>query len=614
MSVDRATPPRLPPTLTPARPDAPLQSLSSLSSSHAADAPDPTGSSREDLASRLTRHWGGRLLLVASGALLLFLSFAPYGQFYLAWVGLVPWLLVVATRDSHRAAFGWGWLAGFLFFLANLSYMFMNTVPGALAMTVYLALFFGIGGVVLRGTGLLRATSSAAGLVAQVLGVATVWVALEWLRGIMLTGLPWHFLGHTQTPLLALCQIADVTGVYGVSFWVVCINALVALAFLLPQNRLRRLLPAAVVTTTLVAGIAIYGVLRMRQQDVTYPGPRVLVVQPDHPQAPGGAKSVTQEQSVSFHLDATNRAIKSGDVDLVVWSETTMPPLNQKARDELGRFPSGRFLTQVHAELMALASRLRTAVVAGGYYVGGWRDVGGKRTGTDIRNSAFLYSAAGRQVARYDKVHLVPFGEVTPFKHSMPWLYRFFLWLGPNSEEYALNGGSAEDVTVFPLTFDDSHTCRFVAPICFDGSDAALVARMFRSGRSAIDVPRDSNDPAPAEKLADFIVSLSNDGWFRLHQRPQHLQAELFRSIENRAPAARCVNTGISGFVDSCGRVTNTLATRTAGTSEQRLMLDQRLTLYTRFGDAFALACVFATAALVTLSLARRLLRRRGSR
>jgi apolipoprotein N-acyltransferase len=562
----------------------------------------------------LTRRWTGRLLLVTTGALLLFLSFAPYGQFYLAWIGLVPWLLVVATRDSNRAAFGWGWLAGFLFFLANLSYMFMNTVPGALAMIAYLALFFGIGGVVLRGTGLLATTSSAAAPVAQVLGIATVWVALEWLRSVMLTGLPWHFLGHSQTPLLALCQIADVTGVYGVSFWVVCINALVAFAFLLPPDRWRRLLPSAVVTIALIAGVTVYGMLRMRQQDVTYPGPRVLVVQPDHPQAPGGAKSVTQEQSVSFHLDATNRAVRPGEVDLVVWSETTMPPLNQEARDELRRFPSGQFLTQVHAELMSLASRLRTAVVAGGYYVGDWRDVGGKRTGTDIRNSAFLYSAAGRQVARYDKVHLVPFGEVTPFKQSIPWLYRFFLWLGPNSEEYALNAGSPNDLTVFPLAFDDSRSCRFVAPICFDGSDAALVARMFRSGRLAIDVPRDSNDPSPAEKRADFIVSLSNDGWFRLHQRPQHLQAELFRSIENRAPAARCVNTGISGFVDSCGRVTNTLAARTEGTSQQRLMPDRRLTLYTRFGDAFAVACVFATGAYVTASIVWRLLRRRGPR
>src|SRR3954447_3623513 len=137
MSVDRATPPRPPPPFTPARSDQRSPSPSS-SRAHVAHASEPADSSQYGVMPRLTRRWSGRLLLVATGALLLFLSFAPYGQFYLAWVGLVPGLLVVATRDSHRAAFGWGWLAGFIFFLANLSYMFMNTVPGALAMTVYL--------------------------------------------------------------------------------------------------------------------------------------------------------------------------------------------------------------------------------------------------------------------------------------------------------------------------------------------------------------------------------------------------------------------------------------------------------------------------------------------
>src|SRR5436305_975612 len=102
MSVDRATPPRPPPPFTPAPPDAFPQPPSSRAAR--ADGLEPADSSQRGLVLPLTRRWSGRLLLVATGALLLFLSFAPYGQFYLAWVGLVPWLLVVATRDSHRAA------------------------------------------------------------------------------------------------------------------------------------------------------------------------------------------------------------------------------------------------------------------------------------------------------------------------------------------------------------------------------------------------------------------------------------------------------------------------------------------------------------------------------
>jgi apolipoprotein N-acyltransferase len=208
----------------------------------------------------------------------------------------------------------------------------------------------------------------------------------------------------------------------------------------------------------------------------------------------------------------------------------------------------------------------------------------------------------------------VPFGELIPFKHSIPWVYRFFTFFSPNADDYVLNAGST--LTVFPLPFktDDGsiRTSRFVAPICWDGSDAGLVAKLFRSGKLSVDAPRDSSDPAPPAKRADFIVTLSNDGWFRLHQRPQHLQMELFRSIENRAPAARCVNTGISGFVDSCGRVSNILAPHAVGVVSQRLMLDSRFTFYTRFGDAFAVACVFATAILAIRSLLQRFRSSRG--
>jgi apolipoprotein N-acyltransferase len=559
----------------------------------------------------VVKYLRGRIALLMCSAILLALAFAPYGQFYLAWIGLVPWLLVVASCRSQRSAFIYGWLGGVFYFIANLSYLLMNTIPGTIALSMYLALFWGTAAVLIRGGGLLRDRGSGTKLLGRVLGIATIWIAMEYLRGIILTGLPWHFLGHTQTPVLALCQIADVTGVYGLSFYCACINATIALAML--SSSWRRTIPAAVVTCAIVFVAAGYGLFRLKEQ-TTYPGPRVLVVQPDHPQRPGGTKSVTQEQSLAFHLQTTQANVKPDQTDLIVWSETTMPPLNQEARDELGKYQSGQFLMQVHAELMSLTSRLHTAILAGGYYVGGWREINGKRTGTDIRNAAFFYSPAGRQIARYDKVHLVPFGELIPFKQSIPWVYRFFTFFSPHADDYILNAGS--DLTIFPLAFsiDDgtTRTSRFVAPICWDGSDAGLVSRMFRSGNLAVDVARDPSDPAPAEKKADFIVTLSNDGWFRLHQRPQHLQMERFRSIENRAPAARCVNTGISGFVDSCGRVAKTLAPHTVGVSSQRLMLDRRLTFYTRFGDVFALACVFASAIIAIIALVQSLHFRRG--
>ena len=111
-------------------------------------------------------------------------------------------------------------------------------------------------------------------------------------------------------------------------------------------------------------------------------------------------------------------------------------------------------------------------------------------------------------------------------------------------------------------------------------------------------------------KRADFIVNITNDGWFKYNEMPQHLQAAVFRSIENRVPTARSVNTGISGFIDSVGRITGTIPAETTGTSAATVFLDDRITLYTRFGDIFAYICVAATGGLILLGITRRFTRR----
>src|SRR5205823_8857999 len=100
-----------------------------------------------------------------------------------------------------------------------------------------------------------------------------------------------------------MCQIADITGVYGISFWVVLINALVAMIILSPASW-RQVIPAAAVLAITLAAIASYGAYRL-SQDMLFPGPRILIVQPNDPTERGGAKNVTQEQSLAFHLNTT---------------------------------------------------------------------------------------------------------------------------------------------------------------------------------------------------------------------------------------------------------------------------------------------------------------------
>lgn len=543
--------------------------------------------------------WLARLGLLALAAGLLSFSFAPWNQFYLAWIGLVPWLIAVAPARSAVRAFAWGWLGGVCFFSANVMWLWRATVPGTIALVCYLALFWGFVAAMMHLTGVLRAGRRPSAGILSVFTVAAIWVGSEWLRATLLSGFPWILLGQSQSPLLVMCQIADVTGVFGVAFWIVSINALITMLFLRRWNRDQSSIAIASVLLLIVA-VAVYGGFRLRQQTTT-PGPRVMVVQPNHAHKRGGEKTVTQEEQIEYHLTATECALAGdADVDLVVWSETVMPPLNREARHELRNESSGTFLAGIDRRLQEFARRNRTALVTGAYSVGGWQTIDNKRTATDIRNSVFLYHADGTQSPlQYDKIHLVPFGEFLPFRRSAPAVYRLLSWFAAYSVEYAITPAPREAMTVFeihPMRHSDEWTspARFVTPICFEDVDAALLARMFRPGDDG-------------RKRADFIVNITNDGWFRGNQQAQHLQAAIFRSIENRVPTARADNTGISGFIDSAGRTSrdSLLPVRTDGTLTRRVMLDRRIPIYTRIGDVFAISCLGAVAVLSLGPLAR---------
>ena len=214
-------------------------------------------------------------------------------------------------------------------------------------------------------------------------------------------------------------------------------------------------------------------------------------------------------------------------------------------------------------------------------------------------NSALVYDRDGQQRRmRYDKIHLVPFGEVVPFRNArcvginLHWLYRWLNRLSPFSYggtiEYSLWPG--QQYTIFNLDVDDE-TTRFGVPICYEDVMPYVMRNFAWDG---------------ARRRADFLVNISNDGWF-LHgdELPQHLASCVFRAVENRVGIARAVNTGISGFIDPAGQVYSLVekdgrayGPGTIGYRVAPIKLDQRVSAYGRFGDWFALLCVAGTLAL----------------
>jgi apolipoprotein N-acyltransferase len=579
------------------------------------------------------RIWPAQVGLLALSVLLLSLALAPIDRFYLAWVGLAPWMLAVSRAASKKSAFAWGFAGGWAFFLANMWWLWFVSIPGMFALTLYLAIFWGACAIVVRGLFLsplppgegwgegalatdvsrlpspphpnpLPGGEGTRSPLLIILFIATVWTAFEWLRGnvsfLGKQGLPWLYLGQTQSPLLVMCQIADVTSVLGVTFWVTMVNVLIVVLYL-NRAQLRRTIPAAVTVAAILIAIGVYGAFRMSQPTQSA-GPTVLVVQSNYKQSNTGEKGAPVSEIVDFHVRTTRAALQEltsrGQlVDLVVWSETMMPPLNDSAIEQARGSRQGELWRRARDEVARIATEFHTAMLVGGIMHDDWQVRGEYVLPQDRRNTAYFFDRGGRlSEARYDKVHLVPFGEYIPFKESIPPLYRLFIKLGPNYyEEYALTRGSK--LTVFELTRNDANSAtdpyRFVAPICFEDIVPSMVGRMLHEPGSG------------ATRRADFLVNITNDGWFRAGQMPQHLQAAVFRSIEHRVATARSVNTGVSGFVDPLGRVSGTVPAETEGWRAQTLLLDRRVTPYTRVGDAFPITCLALTAAVCVAGIVR---------
>ena len=205
-------------------------------------------------------------------------------------------------------------------------------------------------------------------------------------------------------------------------------------------------------------------------------------------------------------------------------------------------------------------------------------------------NSAYIFAPDGSPPQRYDKVHCVYFGEVVPFRYGR--LRFVYLWLEPRmpfSEEgyeYSIEPGTEFKTFSMTARSDPQRVYRFGVPICYEDV-MPYVSRRFVT------------DPQTGDKRVDFLLNISNDGWFvHSNELPQHLAICALRAVENRVGIARAVNTGISGFVDPDGRIHDLVQENgrshgpgIRGYSVARVGVDSRHSFYSRTGDVLAVLC-----------------------
>ncbi|MDD5557456.1 MAG: apolipoprotein N-acyltransferase [bacterium] len=481
------------------------------------------------------------LLAILSG-LLLAVSFPETEWHFLAWIALVPFLFAVEGRD-WRETLRIGAAAGVAFWWSLFYWLNNVTVAGFLVLTLYLALYFPAFGVLMNL--LSRRPRVPAWLAAPI-----VWTALEYGRTYAFTGLPWGLAGVTQYRVVPLIQIAAVTGVYGVSFLVLLVNAAIY-----ECARRRRPAPAAAAAVAVGACLA-WGGWWLAGEFREGRGPRVAIVQGNVPQEEKFGEGFRDEIVERFR--GLTLGLRDAAPDLIVWPETSIP----------GYYWYDPVL---RGAVAALQMETRTPLLFGSTHM------------TDIErpkffNSAFLVGPNAETVGRYDKIHLVLFGEIIPCKRLLPFLMRFV----PFEEDFT----PGDSFTVFPFGKGD-----FSALICFEDIMPDLARGFVRRG-------------------ARFLVNVTNDAWFgRTSQPYQHVAHAVFRSVENCVSMVRATNTGVSCFIDPHGRITRVLtdgagrALFVAGTATAEVPLTRVSTFYTRHGNVFAAACAAAAAALVSLAL-----------
>ena len=505
--------------------------------------------------------WRSGYLIAMAAGLLLAAAFPKFSVAGFAWVA--PALLLLAARGKSGAdAFRAGYAGGITFWLASLYWLLLMPATGFpilawLALAGYVALFFG--GWVWWVSSFKFQASSWIGRVRWTLTGAAAWVALEWLRGWLFSGFPWSFLGASQYQLVPLIQIAAATGIYGVSFLIVWLAlGLYSAAEMIFRNPAKRhvwqaeiVLPLVTVLGLFVGGIGKIDFAARRATDsADLPKTvRVTLIQPSVPQTLIWSPDEDEKRFAEL-LAGSRRAITKG-ADLLVWPESAVPMFDG-VYDVISRF----------------AQTNHIAILFNG------DDAEFRPAATNYFNSAFFFGSDGHCAGVYHKQNLVIFGEYVPLARWLP----FLKYLTP------IQGGWTPGEK--PVIF---YGANFTAAplICFE------------------DVfPKTAR--AAAAGGPDFLVNVSNDGWFGASaEQWQHLANAVFRAVENGLPLVRCSNNGVTGWIDAHGRRREMLrdpagSEYAAGALTVEIPLrpvteKSMPTFYHRYGDWFAWSCVVIT-------------------
>ncbi|MCP4747407.1 MAG: apolipoprotein N-acyltransferase [Desulfobacteraceae bacterium] len=514
------------------------------------------------------------IILASASGLALALAFPKTGFGWLAWISLAP-LLLALRQSGAKGGFWTGFISGLIHHLVLLSWT-VHTMH----VYGYLPFYLCVGILVLFATCMALYWAIFGAAVAwgcddpiHLMWFApAAWVGLELLRTWLFTGFPWELLGYSQYKYTWLIQFADIFGVYGVSALIAGVNTALFLCILhwlkVPWKTHR--LQGRVAAISGIVWLAVfvfacgYSMLRINTLDAAIDAAgrdsktwKVSVIQGNIDQGEkwdSSFQKFTVEKYRKLSLDAA--ALKP---DLLIWPEAATPFF---LFDDL-------MFTQ-----MVLENVKKTKIA----YLIGTPSFEHKDSEYTYYNSAFLVSPQGKSLGRYDKVKLVPFGEYVPLKWLLPFVNKLISLEGEFS-----TGQRGDTLNLM------QH--KIGTLVCYETIFPNLARAMVKNG-------------------AHLLVNITNDAWFgQTSAAYQHFSMTIFRAIENRRPLARAANTGISGFIDPCGRVISNTDIFVDATDTAQLPLLEITTRYTQWGDWPIIVLSFGSIvlfAMITVAKTRR--------
>jgi apolipoprotein N-acyltransferase len=511
-------------------------------------------------------------LLVLLSAALQILIFPLPNLYMLCWVAVAPLLIAILRARQPQTlqlragtkllpasplqafvlgyACGILWYAGTCYWIYSVMHQYGGVnVPAGIGILIlfclYLAIYHGVFGLLVS----LLAGDRPLNLRTLLLS-PLVWVAVELAR-TRITGFPWALLGTTQVDNIPLARLASLTGVYGLSFEIMLVNAALAAAFLVQREKRKRLLLAAVLAAMILQAGSLVPV-------PTIPADHsAVLVQANIPILEGSNWTKQYFNDTLRDLAEISLGSHAGPhPDLIVWPESPAPFYNS---DPLFRDAVSNVARQSSAWLLTGSLGIRNATAT-------------PDQTTEIYNSASLVSPSGEWVSRYDKVHLVPFGEYVPFK-------RVFSFAGGLTKEV---GDFSRGNSRAPL---DAGGTKLGIFICYESIFPDEIRQFANNG-------------------AQVLVNISNDGWYGdSGAYAQHLKQSRMRAVENNRWLLLDTNTGLTAAIDPNGKIVASAPRKTRTALQAPYALSNATTFYTRHGDWFAYLCAIISVAALSMRL-----------